>query len=134
MLFIFSFFTISSAIAQRPQVKHERKEITPEERATRRADALKAKLLLTDEQTEKIKAAILKSEIQRNNDKEQLRKNREDFDKELSTILNNEQMEKYEAMREENKAKVKARMEERRNQEKIKSEGDSQKDPNPENH
>lgn len=95
---------------------------TPEQRAERRAGYLKKELSLSDAQYNQVKDAALKIENERksNNDKKNIGK---EFEAQLKGILNPEQFEKYAAMREERKEKVKARMEEKRVEEKTKSEG-----------
>lgn len=95
---------------------------TPEVRAERRAMSMKEKLMLTDEQKAKVYDAVLVLEKQRGADQQKMKANRDQFESELHNILTPEQMEKYEAMREERKAEVKKRMEERRNQDKMKQE------------
>lgn len=112
-----ALFTTASAQDRRPA----QREVKPEVRAEKRTALLKDKLLLTDEQKEKVYAATLRMEQQRTTDRDQVKKNREAFDAEMQSILTPEQMEKYEAMREERKEAVKARMEERRNADKSKT-------------
>ncbi len=95
------------------------KQLSAEERANKRAELLKSKLVLTDDQTARVKAAALKAEQERSNDREKAMATRQTFEKELGEILNPEQMEKYEAMKDQRRSEVKKKMEERRATEKI---------------
>ena len=95
---------------------------TPEQRAERRASHLKSQLVLTEEQYAQVKEAALKIEKERST-KDTKKKAGDDYEAALKGILNPEQMEKYVALKEERKEKVKAHIEEKRNEEKTKSEG-----------
>jgi hypothetical protein len=121
---VLACLSLSSAYAQesKPAIQNQqvqqRQQLTPEQRAQRRADLLKAKLMLSDEQTEKVKEASLRLAQNRDANRDDMRKEQEAFDNALRGILNPEQIEKYEAMNEERKERIKARMEERRTEEK----------------
>ena len=118
---LIAFATISLTFPA--QAHQERKTPpTPEQRAERRASHLKKQLILTEEQYVQVKAAALKIEKERNS-KDAKRKAGEEFEAQLKGILNPEQMEKFISMKEVRKQKVKARMEEKRNEDKTKSEG-----------
>lgn len=129
---VLAYLSLSSAYAQerkpatQSQQVQQRQQLTPEQKAQRRADLLKAKLMLSDEQAEKVKEASLKLSQNRVANRDQARQDQEAFDNALRGILNPEQMEKYEAMNEERKERIKARMEERRTEEKR--QGDSPSD------
>jgi hypothetical protein len=117
---LIAFATFS--LTMNAQAQNERKATpTPEQRAERRAAHLKKELLLTDAQYQEIKAAAL--EIEKNRASAEVReKAGKKFEEKVLGILNEEQKEKYMAMKEERKEKVKQRMEEKRNEEKSKSE------------
>lgn len=87
------------------------KQPSPEVRAERRTEYLKSKLLLSDEQNSKVYDLMLQNEKTRSADQAKTREQRAAFDKQLKSILNPEQQEKYEAMKEDRKEKVKANME-----------------------
>lgn len=107
----------------------QRKPATPEQRAERRADLLKDKLMLTEEQRNQVYAATLRLEQQRSTDQKEMRQSREAYDNQLQSIFSPEQMEKYEAMREQRKDDIKAKMEQRRTNNKLKSEGEATSEP-----
>lgn len=118
---------VQTAFAQQARNKAQgqgsvQQKATPEQRADRRAQLLKAKLMLSDEQAQKVKDASLRQEQSRAADMEKRKSNQDAFEQELRTILNPEQLEKYEAMQEERRDKMKARMEERRTEEKRRNE------------
>ncbi|MFN8153587.1 MAG: hypothetical protein U0Y08_04770 [Bacteroidia bacterium] len=122
-LFLIAGLILSAAgVNAQNQRPAKRTPPTPEVRAERRTAMLKDKLLLTEEQKTKVYDALLKFEKSRVTDQQQIKANREAYEAELRTILTPEQLEKYEAMREERKAEIKKKAEENRNQEKLKQE------------
>ncbi len=112
-----NFFGPVNAQTQETAIKQQR-QLSPEQRADRRAETLKAKLMLTEDQTTKVRAAALKAEQSRSENQEKTLENRKAFDQELRSILNQEQLEKYEAMKNQRKEQVKTRMEKNRVQQK----------------
>ncbi len=117
---LIAFATLS--VTLKAQAQQQRKTPpTPEQRAERRASHLKSELVLTEEQYAQVKEAALKNEKERST-KDTKKKAGENFEAALKGILNPEQMEKFVSMKEERKEKVKANMEEKRNEEKTKSE------------
>ena len=120
VFFFVAFATLS--VTLKAQAQQQRKTPpTPEQRAERRASHLKSELVLTEEQYAQVKEAALKIEKERST-KDTKKKAGENFEAALKGILNPEQMEKFVSMKEERKEKVKANMEEKRNEEKTKSE------------
>lgn len=87
------------------------KQPSPEVRAERRTEYLKSKLILTDAQYSKVYELILQNEKTKTADQAKTKEQRSSFDKQMKSILNPEQQEKYEAMKEDRKEKVKANME-----------------------
>ena len=117
---LIAFATLS--VTLKAQAQQQRKTPPkPEQRAERRASHLKSELVLTEEQYAQVKEAALKIEKERST-KDTKKKAGENFEAALKGILNPEQMEKFVSMKEERKEKVKANMEEKRNEEKTKSE------------
>jgi len=108
-------------LAQAQEKRQATQQLTPEQRAEKRTALLKEKLLLNDDQTSKVKAAALKAETQRSTDREKSMEARQAFDNEVKAILDPEQLEKYEAMKDQRRTQVKNRIEERKNQEKLNS-------------
>ena len=87
--------------AMAPQAK-----MTPDERAQKRADQLKTRLGLSDDQTTKVKDIYMKNETSRSaamqaagQDKDArataMKKNREDLDNELAKVFTADQLKKY---------------------------------------
>lgn len=108
-----SSLSISNAQESKP-VQHERKMMTPEERAERKTALYKSKLNLDDKQAEKVKQSLLNYEKQKDADRANYMKKHEAFEKDLGTILNSEQQKKYAEMKSERKDRMKARMDERK--------------------
>ena len=117
---LIAFATISLTFPAQAQ-QQRKTPPTPEQRAERRANHLKSQLVLSEEQYIQVKDAALKIEKERST-KDTKKKAGEDFEVALKGILNPEQMEKFVALKEEKKEKVKAHMEKKRNEEKTKSE------------
>lgn len=108
-------------LAQAQEKRQATQQLTPDQRAEKRTALLKEKLLLNDDQTSKVKAAALKAETQRSTNREKSIEARQAFDNEVKAILDPEQLEKYEAMKDQRRTQVKNRIEERKNQEKLNS-------------
>jgi Spy/CpxP family protein refolding chaperone len=119
IVFILGISFVNNAEAQ--EKRQAAQQLTPEQRAEKRTELLKAKLLLNDDQTSKVKAAALKVETQRSSDREKSLEARQTFDNEVKAILDPEQLEKYEAMKDQRRTQVKKRVEDRNNQEKLNS-------------
>ncbi|MBL7924884.1 MAG: hypothetical protein JNL88_11850 [Bacteroidia bacterium] len=130
LLLIVSGTVLSGPLFAQNQ-KKQHKELSAEQRADKRTELLKTKLLLSDEQSRQVHAAALHMEQNRSNEKGKMRAGREEFESSLRSILNPEQLEKYEALREEKKEQVKQRVEERRNQDKMKQEKETENQNDP---
>ncbi len=119
IVFMLGISFVNHAEAQ--EKRQATQQLTPEQRAEKRTELLKAKLLLNDDQTSKVKAAALKVETQRSSDREKALEARQTFDNEVKAILDPEQLEKYESMKDQRRTQVKKRIEDRNNQEKLNS-------------
>jgi protein CpxP len=98
------------------------KQPSPEVRAERRTEYLKSKLVLTDAQYSKVYELILQNEKTKTADQAKTKEQRSSIDKQMKAILSPEQQEKYEAMKEDRKEKVKANMEKDRTNHKTEQE------------
>lgn len=117
-------FIVGLSVFNNTQAQGDRKaphQLTAEQRADRRTELLKAKLLLNEDQTLKVRAAALKAETQKTNDQEKAREARQTFDSEVKAVLDPEQLEKYESLKEQRKTQIKQRTQEHRDQEKVNS-------------
>lgn len=107
LLLIACFVYHTGLHAQQKRVKQP----SPEVRAERRTEYLKSKLVLTDAQYSKVYELILQNEKTKTADQAKTKEQRSSIDKQMKAILSPEQQEKYEAMKEDRKEKVKANME-----------------------
>ena len=99
VLCLFFVTAITTASAQ----EAKRKEITPEERATKRAAMLKQKLNLNDKQVKELEVLFVDQEKEMEVIKEQMRKQRESYEKSLSNIFTPEQMKQFKEAQNERK-------------------------------
>ncbi|MFM7016636.1 MAG: hypothetical protein ACKOX3_09940 [Bacteroidota bacterium] len=109
ILIICLFFLTALANSASAQ-EAKRKDMNPEERATKRALMLKQKLNLNDRQVKDLEALFTKQEKDMDAFKDQMKKARETFEKELGTIFTPEQMKQFkegQAERKEMKADIK---------------------------
>lgn len=81
----------------------KRKEMSPEDRATKRAIMLKEKLSLNEKQVKSLEVLFVNQEKEMESIKEQMRKQRDNYEKELSSIFNPEQMKQFKEMQNERK-------------------------------
>ena len=88
------------------QGKRPQNQLTPTERAEKATLRMKAKLNLSEEQAAQVKAVFIKRSATEQSNREELKKQREATDKELSGILSPEQMDKYMQMKEERRNKM----------------------------
>lgn len=109
VLCLFFITAITTASAQ----EAKRKEVTPEERATKRAIMLKQKLNLNDKQVKDLEVLFVSQEKEMESVKEQMRKQRESYEKSLSTIFTPEQMKQFKEMQNERK-EIKAEIKEQK--------------------
>lgn len=95
---------LATAIANTASAQEmKRKEVTPEERATKRATMLKQKLNLNDKQVKELEVLFVKQDKEMDAIKEQMRKQREAYEKDLSNIFTPEQMKQFKEMQNERK-------------------------------
>jgi hypothetical protein len=87
------FFVTAITTASAQETK--RKEITPEERATKRAAMLKQKLNLNDKQVKELEVLFVDQEKEMESIKDLMRKQRESYEKSLSNIFTPEQMKQF---------------------------------------
>ena len=99
VLCLFVVTAITTASAQ----EMKRKEVTSEERATKRATMLKQKLNLNDKQVKELEVLFVKQDKEMETIKEQMRKQRESYEKSLSNIFTPEQMKQFKEMQNERK-------------------------------
>lgn len=99
VLCLFFVTAITTASAQ----ETKRKEITPEERATKRAAMLKQKLNLNDKQVKELEVLFVDQEKEMESIKEMMRKQRESYEKSLSNIFTPEQMKQFKEAQNERK-------------------------------
>jgi hypothetical protein len=99
VLCLFIVTAITTASAQ----EMKRKEVTPEDRATKRAAMLKQKLNLNDKQVKDLEVLFVNQEKEMESVKEQMRKQRESYEKSLSNIFTPEQMKQFKEMQNERK-------------------------------
>ena len=99
VLCLFFITAITTASAQ----EAKRKEVTPEDRATKRAIMLKQKLNLNDKQVKDLEVLFVNQEKEMELVKEQMRKQRESYEKSLSNIFTPEQMKQFKEMQNERK-------------------------------
>lgn len=99
VLCLFVVTAITTASAQ----EMKRKEVTSEERATKRATMLKQKLNLNDKQVKELEVLFVKQDKEMDAIKEQMRKQRETYEKDLSNIFTPEQMKQFKEMQNERK-------------------------------
>ncbi len=99
VLCLFVVTAITTASAQ----EMKRKEVTSEERATKRATMLKQKLNLNDKQVKELEVLFVKQDKEMDAIKEQMRKQREAYEKDLSNIFTPEQMKQFKEMQNERK-------------------------------
>lgn len=84
-----------------------RKQLSPEERADKKATYMKGKLNLDEKQTAEIKAIFLKNEQEKSEVRDDRKEKMMETDKKIVSILNKEQAEKFRQMKEERKQKMK---------------------------
>ncbi|MFM2156119.1 MAG: hypothetical protein RL516_868 [Bacteroidota bacterium] len=101
-LLVFCLFFVT-AITTASAQETKRKEVTPEERATKRAIMLKQKLNLNDKQVKDLEVLFVNQEKEMELVKEQMRKQRESYEKSLSNIFTPEQMKQFKEMQNERK-------------------------------
>ena len=101
-LLVFCLFFVT-AITTASAQEAKRKEITPEERATKRAAMLKQKLSLNDKQVKELEVLFVDQEKEMEVIKEQMRKQRESYEKSLSNIFTPEQMKQFKEAQNERK-------------------------------
>ena len=101
-LLVFCLFFVT-AITTASAQEAKRKEITPEERATKRAAMLKKKLNLNDKQVKELEVLFVDQEKEMEVIKEQMRKQRESYEKSLSNIFTPEQMKQFKEAQNERK-------------------------------
>jgi hypothetical protein len=109
VLCLFFITVITTASAQ----EAKRKEVTPEDRATKRAIMLKQKLNLNDKQVKDLEVLFVSQEKEMESVKEQMRKQRESYEKSLSNIFTPEQMKQFKEMQNERK-EIKAEIKEQK--------------------
>jgi hypothetical protein len=109
VLCLFFITAITTASAQ----EAKRKEVTPEDRATKRAIMLKQKLNLNDKQVKDLEVLFVNQEKEMELVKEQMRKQRESYEKSLSNIFTPEQMKQFKEMQNERK-EIKAEIKEQK--------------------
>jgi hypothetical protein len=109
VLCLFFITAITTASAQ----EAKRKEVTPEDRATKRAIMLKQKLNLNDKQVKDLEVLFVSQEKEMESVKEQMRKQRESYEKSLSNIFTPEQMKQFKEMQNERK-EIKAEIKEQK--------------------
>ena len=105
-----SLFFITAIASTASAQEMKRKEMTSEERATKRAMMLKEKLNLNDKQVKDLEALFVKQDKEMDAIKEQMRKLRENYEKDLSTIFTPDQMKQFkenQAERKEIRADIK---------------------------
>jgi Spy/CpxP family protein refolding chaperone len=86
-----------------------RKQLSPEERADKKATYLKGKLNLDETQTANIKAIFLKNEQEKSEVRDNRKEKMIETDKQITSFLNKDQAEKFRQMKEERKEKMKNR-------------------------
>ena len=101
-LLVFCLFFVT-AITTASAQEMKRKEVTSEERATKRATMLKQKLNLNDKQVKDLEVLFVKQDKEMDAIKEQMRKQRETYEKDLSNIFTPEQMKQFKEMQNERK-------------------------------
>jgi hypothetical protein len=101
-LLVFCLFFVT-AITTASAQEAKRKQITPEERATKRAAMLKQKLSLNDKQVKELEVLFVDQEKEMEVIKEQMRKQRESYEKSLSNIFTPEQMKQFKEAQNERK-------------------------------
>lgn len=101
-LLVFCLFFVT-AITTASAQEMKRKEVTSEERATKRATMLKQKLNLNDKQVKELEVLFVKQDKEMDAIKEQMRKQRETYEKDLSNIFTPEQMKQFKEMQNERK-------------------------------
>lgn len=101
-LLVFCLFFVT-AITTASAQEAKRKEITPEERATKRAAMLKQKLNLNDKQVKELEVLFVDQEKEMESIKELMRKQRESYEKSLSNIFTPEQMKQFKEAQNERK-------------------------------
>jgi hypothetical protein len=111
LLVLCLFFTTAITTASAQEAK--RKEVTPEDRATKRAIMLKQKLNLNDKQVKDLEVLFVNQEKEMESVKEQMRKQRESYEKSLSNIFTPEQMKQFKEMQNERK-EIKAEIKEQK--------------------
>ncbi|MFN5347493.1 MAG: hypothetical protein ACK44N_08810 [Bacteroidota bacterium] len=101
-LLVFCLF-FATAITTASAQEMKRKEASPEERATKRAAMLKQKLSLNEKQVKELEVLFVDQEKEMEAIKEQMRKQRESYEKSLSNIFTPEQMKQFKEMQNERK-------------------------------
>ena len=100
---ILLFFGVSGSQAQ--GARHQN-QLTPSESAEKATLRMKAKLNLSEEQAVQVKSVFMKRSAMEKANRDEMKKQREATDKELSGILSPEQMDKYMQMKEERRRKM----------------------------
>jgi len=85
-LLVFCLFIVT-AITTASAQETKRKDLTPEERATKRAAMLKQKLSLNEKQVKELEALFVDQEKEMETIKEQMRKQRESYEKIVKQYL-----------------------------------------------
>jgi uncharacterized protein (DUF342 family) len=96
-LLVFCLFFVT-AITTASAQEMKRKEVTSEERATKRAAMLKQKLNLNEKQVKELEVLFVNQDKEMELLKEQMRKQRESYEKSLSNIFTPEQMKQFKEM------------------------------------
>ena len=103
--------TLNTVNAQ--EVSTETSKMTAEQRADKRTEAVKNKLMLNDGQTKQVREVFLKQAQDRDQSMKMMNKSREQSDKAMSGILNAEQMKKYNEMQVKQYARINEKKEDR---------------------
>lgn len=94
-----------------PPGKKEHKKLTPTERAEKKTERMTKELGLSEEQAAKIKEINASHFAEMEKHREAIKVSRDQHKAEMDAVLTPEQKEKLESLREEKKAKMKARKE-----------------------
>jgi predicted nucleic acid-binding Zn-ribbon protein len=106
---ILALVLMISTIAFGQKQERNRGNLSPEERAQRRSETLKAKLQLTDEQTTKVYNELLANEKAMQQQREEMKKARQKHDEAMKNILTPAQYEQLKSMQEQRREMMKNR-------------------------
>ena len=110
---ILAIVLMFTTFAMSQQQKQTGKNLTPEERAQKRTETLKAKLKLTDVQYNQVYLQLVTNEKKIKAQREELKKAREEHDAKMKSILTPEQYSQLKEMQAQRKEMMKGK----RNQE-----------------